>query len=225
MRYIGTISSDARGKLGGLVFTRARNGTNVLAKRVPLNPSTPQQQQQRLTVAAATASWRNLTGTEQASWVNLALQYTFTNSLAQSYSPTGFQLFCQAWIGSNNAGTSFSTTAPLTPPVITVATSIELAIVAGALVASFYSVSTPFSGYLSFSLSSVLSATINYTKGVRRRQFYTNFGTSTVDCTSLYTGYYGALPVSGDLLSAHVVTTDASSGITATPFVQLVTVT
>ena len=43
-RYIGTLTSDARGKLGGLVLTRARNGTNLKAHAVPVNKATIMEQ-------------------------------------------------------------------------------------------------------------------------------------------------------------------------------------
>jgi len=221
MRYIGILSSDARGKLGGVVFTRGRNGTNMKAHAVGINPRSQNQQLQRSRLAQAIVAWKLLTPTEQASWIALAIQYTWTNSLAQVYSPTGMQLFTQAWIGSNNAGTSFSNTAPLTPPIINPVTYLELYQDGDSLAAYFYDVSGPFTGYCSFSLSGPISNTINYTKGTRRRQFFSNGGGDNVDVTSLYTGYYGQLPGVGSTVSYHVVTTDHDSGITASPFTSI----
>lgn len=220
MRYIGTISSDARGKLGGIVATRARNGTNFKAHAVPTNAATYSQQTQRQAIASAVAQWKALTAANRISWQALAAQYTFTNSLAQNYSPTGLQLFTQAAVNSLYCATTLPATAPLTPPVIVPCTLIELTNTGSALAASFFTGGTPFSGYLSYSLSSVISPTINYTKGIRRRQFFSNGGSDSADATPYWNEYYGAIPPAGSQISCHVVTADYASSISATPFVQ-----
>jgi len=104
-KYIGTLTSDARGKVGGLVLTRARNGTNIRAMAVPVNPATVRQVYTRGIIGAALSAYRQLTAPQQGSWSLFAALYTWTNSLAQPFTPTGLQLWTQAYVNAARFGT------------------------------------------------------------------------------------------------------------------------
>lgn len=225
MRYIGTISSDARGKLGGMVATRARNGTNFKAHAAPVNPRSVYQQVQRATMAAAVSAWKAIGATNQLRWGVLAAQYLYTNSLAQTYRPSGLQLWVQAYVNSSLAGTTLPAYAPSTPPSFYSVSSIILNNTGTVLSLSLFYVFGAYTGYATFSASSVLSPTINYTKNIRRRPMGAAHAASYNDITSAWTKAYGALPPVGSLVSVRVVSMDSGTSISGTPLAYLATVT
>jgi len=66
---LGPIVSDARGKQGGLVYSRNAAGHYIRAKVSPVQPRTPYQQAIRQAVTYCAQRWRNtLTVTQRAGW-------------------------------------------------------------------------------------------------------------------------------------------------------------
>lgn len=218
MRYIGTISSDARGKLGGMVATRARNGTNFKAHAAPVNPRSVYQQFQRSLIANGISAWKALTQLQQGTWSVLAAQYAYTNSLAQVYAPTGMQLWVQAYVNHSLAGTLLPTTAPASPPVFYSSDGCNLVNTAGTLTILLGYVFGVYPGYASYSLSAVLSTGVTYTKQQRRRPMGSWAGTGPVDITSSWAGAYGPLPPVGSNISVRITSIDYASSISGSPF-------
>ena len=224
MRYIGTISSDARGKVGGIVATRGRNGTNFKAHAAPVNPRTTYQQFQRSLVANGISAWKALTGVQQLTWAVLAAQYTYTNSLAQTYAPTGMQLWVQAYVNHSLAGTLLPLSAPTSPPSFYSSNGCNLYGGVGSLTILLGYVFGVYPGYASFSLSSILSTGINYAKQQRRRPMGSWAGTGPVDISSTWAAAYGPFPSTGDRISVRITSIDYASSISGSPFSFIATV-
>ena len=221
MRYIGTLSSDARGKLGGVVFTRGRNGTNMKAHAVPVNPRTPAQQGQRSAIAAAVNAWKALTSSNQTTWNALAPLYTYLNSLAQPYAPTGLQLWTQAYSNATWFGTAPPSNAPSAKPVFSSIDDAEVTNSGSSLVISAYALSLPYAGGWRVSSSFVLPPTVNYVKGIRRAPLGGSTSAYSVDVTHLWNLLYGALPPVGSNLAVRFNSFDPSSFISGTPFLSI----
>jgi hypothetical protein len=225
MRYTGTLTTDARGKLGGVVFTRARNGTNVKAQGVSTAKATAAQQLARSGLAAAAAAWNVLSAADQATWSALAAQYTLRNSLGQTYSPTGRQLWNRAWIASDYTDSGFSHTAPSSPPVIQPCTAVGLELASGTLAAVFYAGGDLFTGWVALFLTRPLSPARTSTRTLPHIYVGTSNYASTADVTTPYLTRYGSLPSVGDRVGARFYTSDPPSGLPTPPLIQVVTVT
>ena len=89
----GMMMTDARGKLGGHVFTKARSGATVRTKVSPANPKTSAQGAVRSRFATLSQSWRNLSEEQRIAWNNKASTVGKTNIFGDTYFPSGKNLF------------------------------------------------------------------------------------------------------------------------------------
>lgn len=89
----GMMMTDARGKLGGHVFTKARSGATVRTKVTPANPQSLAQSVARTRLGALSQSWSSLTEEQRVAWNSRALEVGKTNIFGDSYYPSGKNLF------------------------------------------------------------------------------------------------------------------------------------
>jgi hypothetical protein len=223
-KYIGSLTTDARGKLGGLVMTRARNGTNLKAKGIPTQPRSNYQSSLRALFASALIGWRALTTTQVTTWQLLAPQYTYVNSLGQSYSPTALQLWTQAWVNAGTTSLHPPGLAPTSPPYVDQLVGLSATVVAGVLKFSAFDMSGAYTGGATLSSSSVLSPSINYTTTIRRRPMGRFEVSGVIFGTAAWEAAYGPLPAPGQNLSCRAQCYDPISFIGGTPYLQIVTV-
>lgn len=71
-RYTSLIIATASGKVGGLVFAHNSFGLNMRKLAKPANVQSPPQTAQRTHLRIASANWRHLSPTDQASWIAYA---------------------------------------------------------------------------------------------------------------------------------------------------------
>jgi hypothetical protein len=115
MRYLSPFLSDARGKLGGTVFSRNPYGRYTRAKTAPIQPRTTSQQAGRSLFATIAAEWRGLTPAARTAWGKYAAQLTQTDSLGQKSVPSGFQTFCRNSRYAEALGAATLPSPPTTP--------------------------------------------------------------------------------------------------------------
>lgn len=89
----GMMMTDARGKLGGQVFTKTRSGATVRTKVTPANPQTTAQQAARSILGSLSSAWRGLEESDRLSWNAAVNDYSRTNIFGDSYLPSGKNLF------------------------------------------------------------------------------------------------------------------------------------
>lgn len=89
----GMMMTDARGKLGGHVFTKARSGATVRTKVTPANPQSIAQSIARTRLGALSQAWSGLTEAQRVAWNSRALEVGLTNVFGDSYFPSGKNLF------------------------------------------------------------------------------------------------------------------------------------
>jgi hypothetical protein len=191
-RYIGTLTSDARGKVGGVVFSRSRVGTTIGSRAVQKNSPSPMQSSRRIIMAAALQAWRNLTDANQVSWGQVAVAQTWKNSLGQTYSPTGLQLWQQAYVNASYVGA--------VPPGTCAGSPGAISVVIGATLntdLSVYDVYGLFTGgFLAYGTWAVPSSR-NYVKTLATK--FINWDASVGYCEwrSHYQAAFGVYPVAG----------------------------
>lgn len=83
---------DGRGKLGGHVLTKNRQGAAARTKVTPINRRTTSQQNQRSAFTSDSQAWRGLTPSQRDAWNNAAPDFVKTNIFGDTYAPTGKNL-------------------------------------------------------------------------------------------------------------------------------------
>lgn len=90
----GTIASDARGKINGIVYSKNKFGSYTRRKVSPANPNTPSQSAVRSSFSALSKAWSGtLTQAERAAWISFAATYPRTDVFGNSIIITGLNMY------------------------------------------------------------------------------------------------------------------------------------
>lgn len=89
----GMMVVDGRGKLGGHVLTKSRNGASVRTKVTPTNPQTSYQQANRATFGQLSSNWTSLSEAERKAWNEAVQEWQKTNIFGDLKSPAGRDLY------------------------------------------------------------------------------------------------------------------------------------
>ena len=100
----GMMMTDARGKLGGHVFTKAKSGATIRTKVTPLNPKTSAQSEARSALGANSQAWRILSETQRLAWNSAAQEISKTNAFGDTYFPSGKNYFTAVNNNLRNVG-------------------------------------------------------------------------------------------------------------------------
>lgn len=106
--------TDARGSVGGTVFSRNKSGAYMKQRTAPINPKTILQSQIRALVALVSASWRTATtAAQKAAWAVYASNVPAKNKLGEVINLSGFNQFVKSNLAAQNAGLSAIADAPI----------------------------------------------------------------------------------------------------------------
>lgn len=210
----GAMLVDARGKLGGHVFTKARSGATLRTKVTPVNGQTSAQGAVRSRFATLSQSWRTLSEEQRIAWNNKATSVGKTNIFGDSYYPSGKNLYVAININILTAGGAAINIPPADVALPDVLLSgITFDSLAGALEVSLQSLVNPTGNTAIIFCSPNLSQGVFNSSGRERFVAAVNLtGTSTVaDIYADYVAKYGALQ-SGSKIFVKVKIVNASSG-------------
>lgn len=88
----GMMMTDARGKLGGQVFSKNRSGAYIRTKVTPSNPQSARQSAIRSLFAAISAAWSILTAAQRAGWNGAVASWATTDVFGDLKNPSGKNL-------------------------------------------------------------------------------------------------------------------------------------
>ena len=108
----GMMMTDARGKLGGQVFTKNRSGAIIRTKVTPSNARTERQMFIRNALATISALWSTLTQGQRDSFDGAVEQWQGTNIFGDIVNPTGKTLFTKLNLNLKNSLQAQILTAP-----------------------------------------------------------------------------------------------------------------
>lgn len=224
-KYLGLLTSDIRGKIGGTVFSRSRGGSTIKAKTTPRHPGSVGQIQQQTTMSNANAAWKLLTTANRTTWAVQAAATIWSNSLGGTYSPTAQQLWCQAY---SNGALIAGVPPAVFPATYTPAQPIAFAgcrSIGTDLQLTVFPTSGAYTGGVLFFASHIVPPTVGYFKTLPRR-FMNNSPTGgSADIGAAYRLAYGAQPQPGSILPVRCIPYVAGAYISGTPFIALVNVT
>jgi hypothetical protein len=102
---LGTIVTDIRGAIGGVIFSRNKSGAIARQRTTPVNPRTPLQNAIRALVASISQAWRASTSTVQkAAWAVFGSNVDAKNKLGEVIKLSGFNQFMKSNLAAQNAG-------------------------------------------------------------------------------------------------------------------------
>lgn len=109
----GMMMTDARGKLGGQVFSKNRGGAYVRTKVTPVNPQSVFQSAVRASFATFSQAWSGLTQELRDSWNGAVSSWATTDIFGDLRNPTGKNLFLRLNQLATQAGWASFTTVPV----------------------------------------------------------------------------------------------------------------
>lgn len=109
----GMMMTDARGKLGGQVFSKNRGGSYIRTKVTPSNPQTVMQSFVRGNLGSLSSGWNSLTAVQIAQWNSSVDEWQSTDVFGDIKKPTGKNLFVKLNLNLLNTGQSTINTPPL----------------------------------------------------------------------------------------------------------------
>jgi len=184
----GLVVTDARGKLGGHVFSKNRGGSYLRTKVVPVNPQTGAQTIVRQSFAFFSQNWSALTALLIASWNNAVTEWQKTDVFGDVKNPTGKNLYLRLNQTATQAGyPSFTNVPPRLPMVEGIVTDVFMG--NGIEVVGLYNGSD---ARVVLSSSGVVSNGTSYVKN-KMRNFYNALASevSDADVLAAYVSKYG----------------------------------
>jgi hypothetical protein len=102
---LGSIVTDIRGAIAGVVFTRNGSGAIARARVKPVNPNTPLQSAARAIFSAIVALWNHggLTEDQREAWRTYAKNVGWINRLGETITLSGMNMFVRTNISRQNA--------------------------------------------------------------------------------------------------------------------------
>ncbi len=102
---LGGIAVDARGSIGGIVFSRNASGNYVRIRTTPVNPRSARQDAIRAIWSEVSQKWFSLlTDAQRAEWAVFASNVPAKNKLGQVINLSGFNQFQKSNVAAANAG-------------------------------------------------------------------------------------------------------------------------
>ena len=112
---LGAMVADARGAIGGVVFSRGGGGAIARTNVKPVNPRSSGQQARRALLAYLSQYWSStLTDTFRANWRTYAAQTSWTNKVGTAAVISGLAAFVRLNTLLKTAGFALQSDAPFT---------------------------------------------------------------------------------------------------------------
>lgn len=189
----GMMMTDARGKLGGQVFSKNRAGAYIRTKVTPSNPQTSAQAQVRSNLATLSAGWNALTDAQIAQWNGSVDDWTSTDVFGDIKKPTGKNLYVKLNVNLLNSSQS----AIVFPPVkldlpALVDVDVDITLPAGTLEIDGLPVFA--NGVYQIEACAPVGRGVNFVKNKFRVISYETQGTAgTVDVSTAYIAKFGSV--------------------------------
>lgn len=100
----GMMMTDARGKLGGQVFSKNRAGSYIRTKVTPSNPQTNYQLAVRSVLGGLSSAWSSLTLEQISAWNAAVKDWQTTDIFGDLKTPSGKNLFVKINVNLNTIG-------------------------------------------------------------------------------------------------------------------------
>jgi hypothetical protein len=215
-KYTGLLTSDMRGKIGGIAWSKNKSGNFARRTNVPSDPKSSRQMHGRLSMAFVAQNWRGISRADMTTWNHLATLYPRVDKLGKTFYLSGFSLFMLL-----NLNLIFQNR-----PIITTAPDISTNNVDPLAGVSVDIITTPgtedmklnYSGLMGIGELGILECTGVLSKGVSNPKSYKKilgFSNSFVSESSIKSAYlstFGVFPSTGQIVWFRISTMSYSYG-------------
>jgi len=213
----GALVTDGRGKIGGHVMTKNRQGAAMRTKVTPINRRSNTQQNTRSTFTGLSQAWRALTASQRSAWNSAAPDYKKSNIFGDSYAPTGKNLYML--INANillGGGTEVSDVPASTPPNALTSFSVA-SLTSAAFTLAFGASPLAADNAVIIECTRPLSAGVDSAGAAYRK--VTTLAPAATTPANIFTAYsnvFGA-PVADKKVFVRATPVDNTTGVRATP--------
>lgn len=187
--------TDARGKLGGQVFSKNKSGSYVRTKVTPTNPRTQRQMQSRTMLGTLSALWNSLTLEQVKAWNKAVEDWARTDIFGDLKNPTGKNLFVS--LNKNLLGLGYATkTLPPEKIAMVSVSGFEISVNSNNNGVIVNGLSTLDSGLYQVMATPTVATGVNYVKNkLRVVGNYSSSSDIQNSFTSDYTDLFGTAPI------------------------------
>ena len=198
---MSALVSEIRNKLNGSVASKNRYGNYLRNKVTPVNPQTSYQQNVRQTLASISASWRDLTIAERASWNAGNVNFPFTDIFGDIRTLSGQALFVKLNSNLAKIGQPLIDVAPLPVGFAEIASTDDTGtLAAGAITVlevELNIATLPANYSLAVYATPPINPGVSFVKPRFRFLGTTTVTTNDADILSIYTSRFGAAATAG----------------------------
>lgn len=214
MKFLGLPSS---GSIAGTTFSHNRAGQYQRNRRSPVQPvGTGRRAFIRSAFGAASTAWAGLSSANQAAWVGYAAAHPITDSLGQSITLTGQQMYVAIGTQLQNVGVALPSIPPVssvvTAPVASVFTVTHLGVITITL-----SGTGSASDFILIAFSAPQSAGVTFNATYWQQTHVPASSVGAATYGTAYVAQFGTIPAGGKVFLK--LTPVNQYGVTGTPVV------
>lgn len=220
MKYLGSPQS---GSQAGTTASHNRAGQYYRSRRAPVQPvGTGRRAAIRTAFGAAARGYAGLTGPQQAAWTSYALSFPITDSLGQSITLTGQQMYVSINTQLLNCGQAQSNVPPISNVVASAGVPTLTAVHAGAITLTPAGLGA-MTDFQLLAFSAPQSSGVSFNKTFWQQSHVAGNSVTAVVATTAYTAQFGTPSVGQRIFFK--VTPVNQYGVTGVPYISFVTVT
>lgn len=211
------IIAEARGKIGGTVFSRNTFGAYIRARVTPVNPATTAQALVRTQLTSLAQSWRGLTQAQRDAWNQGVVTFTHTDIFGDNVPLTGFNLFMQLNRNLLAAGQATIDDIPVPSAVFNFTSASLSADTTGGNLNLTFAPAIPAGTTMLIKAAAPLSAGKQFVKSeLRQINRLVNGDVSPFDLDNSYIAKFGALPSVGTKVFVEMRAVNDATGLAGT---------
>jgi hypothetical protein len=211
---LGGMLAAARGKMGGLVFSRNGGGDMIRRYVKPVNPNSVSQQAIRNRLTGLIQAWRGLTDAQRLAWNSVKNNFTSKNKVGDVIYLSGQQLFTKFNSNLLAAGEAIVSTPPLNSNEAAI-TLVSVAASSSAMTLTIDVAAVPVTAAVIVRATDGVSPGITNAGRSKFKQIAANptFATSTFNAKTAFESVFGLLSgKAGQKVFVEVITIDIASG-------------
>jgi len=163
---LGPVIADARGSVGGTVFSRNSAGAYMKQRTVPTYRATARQVAVAALLSTVINDWKvNLSTAERVLWNGLASITSLPNKLGEQFAPSGLNLFVKSNMMLDLTGQAHVTAAPVAAIAPQPALTFAHTPTDGIRITDIGNWDNTPTGYVYFQRSPAMPLSVNYYKG------------------------------------------------------------
>jgi hypothetical protein len=219
MKFLGMPSS---GSIAGTTFSHNRAGQYTRNRRAPVQPiGTGRRAVIKAAFGAASSAWAGLSAADQAAWINYAAAHPTTDSLGQTITLTGQQMYVAIGTQLINCGEDLPSSPPVSSVVATPTMSVFTVTHAGVITITLGATGSA-DDFLLIAFSAPQSAGITFCRTFWQQTVVPGNSAGGATYGTAYVAQFGTIPAGSKVFIK--LTPVNQYGVTGTPLIAVAVV-